>query len=434
MSVRQYIGARYVPRFSPINNGIWDNSYSYEALEIVKYGNDYYTSKKPVPTGVAITNTEYWVLTGNYNGAINALDTRLTSAENNIISLNNNLTNYQNTISDIWYGKILLVMDSYGGTYGNETGDTTNIPDLLKSMLGNRIDSLVLPGCGFYRGSSEGNFITHLQTFVNSKTAKQLSEYHHVITLSGRNEYLGDRETELNYISAFFAYARNNFPNAKMYMGYIGGGDDNEAHGTRAQQYIGYLSMKSASDLYQIEWLNGCGNPMHDYTLLYSDGVHPTANGKRELAFAIYQCLVSGYYSMSKQIREITLTAPAGINYSQGSAQYMSVQDNIVCYYPTTYMTIGLNETISTGDYSRYIGTLSNNAFALHPFSGVIQLPYDLYFLANDIYQRVIGNVQLRADGRLRLVVNANAAQRANNIDTIYAFGINNFTIPILNG
>lgn len=73
MSVREYVGARYVPKFSNNNNGDWDNTYSYEALEIVKYGNDYYTAKIPVPVGIAITNTDYWVLTGNYNGAISNL-------------------------------------------------------------------------------------------------------------------------------------------------------------------------------------------------------------------------------------------------------------------------------------------------------------------------------------------------------------------------
>lgn len=73
MGVNQYIGARYVPKFSDKNGGDWDNSYTYEALEIVKNGMDYYTAKIPVPTGVDISNTTYWVLTGNYNGAINSI-------------------------------------------------------------------------------------------------------------------------------------------------------------------------------------------------------------------------------------------------------------------------------------------------------------------------------------------------------------------------
>lgn len=68
MATRQYIGARYVPKFAdPI---AWDNTRSYEALEIVTNLGTSYTSKKPVPVGVAISNTEYWVATGNYNAQV----------------------------------------------------------------------------------------------------------------------------------------------------------------------------------------------------------------------------------------------------------------------------------------------------------------------------------------------------------------------------
>ena len=59
----RYIGARYVP----ILAGDWDNTNEYEPLTIVQYQGDSYTSKMYVPTGVAITNTHYWVKTANFN-------------------------------------------------------------------------------------------------------------------------------------------------------------------------------------------------------------------------------------------------------------------------------------------------------------------------------------------------------------------------------
>lgn len=67
---RQYIGARYVPKFAdPIE---WDNLRSYEALTIVSYLNNSYTSKKPVPASVGnpADNPDYWVITGNYNSQV----------------------------------------------------------------------------------------------------------------------------------------------------------------------------------------------------------------------------------------------------------------------------------------------------------------------------------------------------------------------------
>ena len=44
---RQYIGARYVPKFAdPV---IWNKALSYEAMTIVTYLGNSFTSKKPVP-------------------------------------------------------------------------------------------------------------------------------------------------------------------------------------------------------------------------------------------------------------------------------------------------------------------------------------------------------------------------------------------------
>ena len=66
---RQYIGARYVPKFSnPIE---WSATGIYnEPLIIVTYLNNSYTSKKPVPVGSPPTDGEYWALTGAYNAQV----------------------------------------------------------------------------------------------------------------------------------------------------------------------------------------------------------------------------------------------------------------------------------------------------------------------------------------------------------------------------
>ena len=68
--VKQYVGARYVPKFaSPVD---WAPSTSYEALTIVTFNNASYTSKVPVPptVGNPANNPQYWALTGNYNAQV----------------------------------------------------------------------------------------------------------------------------------------------------------------------------------------------------------------------------------------------------------------------------------------------------------------------------------------------------------------------------
>lgn len=73
MSVRQYVGARYVPKFFS-NNGSseWLPNTDYEALTIVTYNNSSYTSKVHVPAtiGNPADNKEYWAITGNYNAQV----------------------------------------------------------------------------------------------------------------------------------------------------------------------------------------------------------------------------------------------------------------------------------------------------------------------------------------------------------------------------
>lgn len=73
MSFRQYIGARYVPKFFEGDDGNnWISGLTYEPLTIVTYNNTQYTSKKPVPATVGSPNLnpEYWVATGDYNAQV----------------------------------------------------------------------------------------------------------------------------------------------------------------------------------------------------------------------------------------------------------------------------------------------------------------------------------------------------------------------------
>lgn len=79
----RYVGARYVP----VLGGDWDNTLAYEPLVMVQYLGDTYTSRKYVPAGTALTNTEYWVKTANFNQQLAATDDRLHDAEDLIHDL-----------------------------------------------------------------------------------------------------------------------------------------------------------------------------------------------------------------------------------------------------------------------------------------------------------------------------------------------------------
>lgn len=91
---RQYIGARYVPKFfeNPNGSNEWINGIGYEPLTIVTYLNNSFTSKKAVPVGINVLNTDYWVNTGNYNSQV-------AEYQQQIINLTTEVNNQFNVIN-----------------------------------------------------------------------------------------------------------------------------------------------------------------------------------------------------------------------------------------------------------------------------------------------------------------------------------------------
>lgn len=88
-----YIGARYLPIIGRKNESSaeWDNSEPYEPLTVVLYQGNSYTSRQYVPTGIDISNTEYWIESANYNAQVAAyrhevstFDGRITDNEDAI--------------------------------------------------------------------------------------------------------------------------------------------------------------------------------------------------------------------------------------------------------------------------------------------------------------------------------------------------------------
>src|SRR5690625_4403081 len=84
-----YVGNRYVPKIF----GQWDNEKEYEALSVVLYEGGSYTSKKPVPVGIDISNEEFWVLTGNYNVQVENYRQLVNQYRDDIIGFKDDINN-----------------------------------------------------------------------------------------------------------------------------------------------------------------------------------------------------------------------------------------------------------------------------------------------------------------------------------------------------
>lgn len=120
MANNVYIGNRYVPVFA--NPVEWDNLRQYEPLTIVTYQGTAYTSKKTVPVGTALSNTEYWVVTGNYNAQVEQYRQEVANLASDVSAIDGRVDTIEDCdIHSLWHGKKVCI---YGDSLSDYAGDT----------------------------------------------------------------------------------------------------------------------------------------------------------------------------------------------------------------------------------------------------------------------------------------------------------------------
>ncbi len=229
MSVREYIGARYVPLFAePLT---WDATRTYEPLTVVLYQGNSYTSRQAVPANIDIHNTTYWAQTGNYNAQIEqyraeveTFDTRITQNTGDISSLEgiipsaefsdqNTVKDYIDTVAQNIDNAVddlsdLLPASNFTSTntvkkYVDDTvdastklagkkaiiyGDSTFIETTQgNSVLGTLIAEVT--GMEIDNRAVSGTNLTHLINYLNNAAASDFNGYDFVFIAYGTNDW-----------------------------------------------------------------------------------------------------------------------------------------------------------------------------------------------------------------------------------------------------
>lgn len=242
MATRQYVGARYVPKFAtPVE---WSASRQYEALEIVTHMNASYTSKKPVPTGVDINNTEYWTITGNYNAQVeqyrqeteqvasqvDTLSTSVSNLSNSVSSLNASIGVINNSLTDV-QNDVANVQSEIGIPYSLKNkkvvlfGDSLNRSGWgaqLNAILGCNGDIVYNGSAGFVRAGTESpyagkNFGQMLAQYAEGISEAVRATYAAFIIAGGINDYEQSTSNVRTAATQFVSSVKNYFPNAKIY-------------------------------------------------------------------------------------------------------------------------------------------------------------------------------------------------------------------------
>lgn len=197
---RQYVGARYVPKIM----GEWNRALQYEALSVVTYMGNSFTSKIPVPANIDITNGTYWINTGNYNAQVEGYRKETAQLTDN---LNNEIISRKNADKD----NILWIGDSYSVNYHHK------LPNGVRDMLNAKNwYEYSKGGAGFAGAWAGANFNDLIEEAKKEMSASQKEMIKYVYIVGGANDssFLW---TDLKpKVISTVQNARNSFPNAQV--------------------------------------------------------------------------------------------------------------------------------------------------------------------------------------------------------------------------
>lgn len=95
MALKKYIGARYTPKFM----GAWDSQTVYAALSVVYANNQSYVSRKTVPAGTELTNTEFWLKSADWNAQVAEYNQNVEQYNQNVETYNHNVETYNTNVN-----------------------------------------------------------------------------------------------------------------------------------------------------------------------------------------------------------------------------------------------------------------------------------------------------------------------------------------------
>ena len=306
MSQLQYIGARYVPKFyeNP-NTGdmTWKSNVNYEALTIVKYNDDTYTSKKPVPSSVGnpAANSDYWAKTADFNAALQNLqqelgaleaivgDTPLDTTAQNVTDAINELHTDVNSI-----GNDAIIV---AASYGIKPSVSDNCIVYLKALFANTFENIYSASQGGVQFGN-GTYQDVLETLENQ--IDNPSKVKAIFVIGFSNDINNTWTNTKNGMIDFRTYAAQQYPNANVILSPVSQRSTHDAIDKMFTLYKNILNTRNEhgfavqEDIYHIMSIDPS-------TYVDNDGVHPTTAGAKFIATAIFNSYVGSGFNYLKR-------------------------------------------------------------------------------------------------------------------------------------
>lgn len=264
-----------------------------------------------------------------------------------------------------------------------ESNDTILIGDsyAVKSVVGNNTWQDVFEQCtGFkcykysqgsigFIGITTNTFLTYLNKAINDITDKKSVK--NVIVCGGANDINKDEASLLNAISKFVQTAKQNFVNAKIYVGCIG--NFVNSYNKHEQIFVTKNIYKKCVK-YGANYLSGVSFPMTDNSnYIPGDATHPNTNGCIEIGEAVAQSLKNGIYTANKYRKVVIKPSGIASSFSGGNEfivrqftnNYTACTQIIGAYNIGTGIHISLNAIRTVDGNDLYEIATIENALAL---------------------------------------------------------------------
>ena len=351
---RQYVGARYVPKIM----GEWNKALQYEALSVVTYMGNSFTSKVPVPANVEINDENYWVNSGNYNAQVEeyrnnvqALSAQVTNLSTEVTNLSTEVNKVSKDINILKNKKIIFVGDSFISNYTNSWAT------YAKEYL--NVEGYIwgVGGSGFAVQNYQWiDIMKNRENLVNNK-----EEITDIIFGSGGNDNSYSEIEIYNAMAKIKNYINSTYPNAKIsvcYLGWTGIQKNRLIYTDGRNSYI-----KNCAKL-GFRYLKGCEWVLHNYKYLKdntdvneNDYLHPNDDGCIQLGLAVTKAYLNGCVDIYYE-EIVRLNAGSDLSSLQGGAYFKIILHNeIIEIENVGYMNMVIKNSIN------YAGNLNIATF-----------------------------------------------------------------------
>lgn len=199
---------------------------------------------------------------------------------------NTNLDALSNKVTKLHHKGYIFIGDSYTQGYSPDG----NISNTFVNQIINNLkitDVKISANGGASFANSDNNFLTLLKN-INVTDKNSITN---IVVFGGYNDYSWSKTDIITGMTNFFNYAKTNYPNAIISIGYVGFCTDSSTYNKRADSVSIY---NEVSGQLGGNYLSGCEYILHNTNEMSSDGIHPNITGHKMLASYCTTALMNG--------------------------------------------------------------------------------------------------------------------------------------------